>query len=553
MKIALVQESPVIGDVQGNVRLLQTAIASAADRGANLAVCCELAITGYPPRDYLDRREFILDQRAALDSLASACAIPTLVGFIDHREISGHLHLFNAAACIENGRVVDIVHKTLLPTYDVFDERRYFTPGTERKLTSLAGLRIGVSICEDIWNDKEYWSDLRYDIDPLEELVALKPDILINLSASPFSANKPAIRRKLLQAQASKCQLPLIMVNQIGAHDDLVFDGGSMALGSSGQVVARCSEFSTDCLLVDFDIGRNELSGPVDYSNDLTETCETQSGLNALILGLKDYCRKCGFSSVILGLSGGIDSALTAAIASAALGPDNVYAVALPSKYSSEHSLDDAEELAQNMGIHYQVISIEDTVDAIERSLAPAFADCQEDVTEENIQARARGIVLMALSNKFGHLLLNTGNKSEVAVGYCTLYGDMCGGLSVLSDVFKTEVYRMSNEINRRAGRTVIPESTITKAPSAELRPGQVDQDSLPPYELLDSLLERYIEGHESATSLYNDFDRETVDRVLQLVRRSEFKRYQLAPGIKIRSKSFGPGRRMPLAHRSPC
>ncbi|MBL4636685.1 MAG: NAD+ synthase [Kofleriaceae bacterium] len=553
MKIALVQESPVIGDVQGNVRLLQAAISSAADRGADLAVCCELAITGYPPRDYLDRREFILEQRAALDSLAGACAIPTLVGFIDHREISGHLHLFNAAACIEDGRVVDIVHKTLLPTYDVFDERRYFTPGAKRKLTTLAGLRIGVSICEDIWNDKEYWSALRYDIDPLEELVAMKPDILINLSASPYSANKPATRRKLLQAQARKCKLPLVMVNQIGAHDDLVFDGGSMAFDSSGQVVARCSEFSTDCLLVDFDKDSHELSGPAGNADDLSETCETQSGLNALILGLKDYCRKCGFSSVILGLSGGIDSALTAAIASAALGPDKVYAVALPSKYSSEHSLDDAEELARNMGIHYQVISIEDTVDAIERSLAPAFADCQEDVTEENIQARARGIILMALSNKFGHLLLNTGNKSEVAVGYCTLYGDMCGGLSVLSDVFKTEVYRMSNEINRRAGRAVIPESTITKAPSAELRPGQVDQDSLPPYELLDSLLQRYIEDHESAASLYNDFDRETVDRVLQLVRRSEFKRYQLAPGIKIRSKAFGPGRRMPLAHRSRC
>lgn len=552
VKIALVQESPIIGDLQNNVRLFQSAISNAADKGAELAICCELAISGYPPRDYLDREEFITDQRLALESLALACPIPTIVGFIDHERIAGHLHLYNAAACIDEGKVVDIVHKTLLPTYDVFDERRYFSPGKKRKLVSLAGLKLGVSICEDIWNDRTFWKDTRYEVDPVEELAALKPDLLINLSASPFWTDKRALRQELLQAQARKHQLPLFVVNQVGAHDDLVFDGGSMAIDQSGQIIARCSEFTRDCGITDFDSTRKTLRGGfVGDQHPFSQEGEIAAGLDALVLGLRDYAKKCGFQSALIGLSGGIDSALTAAIACLALGEDNVHGVALPSKYSSQHSLDDAEALAKAMGLHYRIIPIADTVEAIEKSLAPAFVGHEEDVTEENIQARSRGIILMALSNKFGHLLLNTGNKSEVAVGYCTLYGDMCGGLSVLSDVYKTDVYRMSREINRRAGRALIPVSTIDKPPSAELRPGQLDQDSLPAYSLLDEILRRYIEEEQAIKILYKDFDKSVVDRVVHLIRRSEFKRYQLAPGLKVRSKSFGPGRRMPLAHRS--
>ncbi len=551
MKLALIQESPVVGDLAGNVKMLADSLQRASEEGAELAVCCELAISAYPPRDYLDRSEFIEAQRQALDTLAQQAAIPTLVGFIDSQLQRGHLHLYNAVAFLQDGKVSEIIHKSLLPTYDVFDERRYFSPAQERRLLNIGGVQVGISICEDIWNDATHWSAHRYDLDPVAELAELGAELLINLSASPYSATKRKIRRDMLCTQARKHGVPLIVVNQVGAHDDLIFDGGSMAINGDGSVAARCAEFATDRIVIDIDIGQKTIAGPMASAHAFDDNGETQAGLDALIMGLRDYCQKCGFSSVTLGLSGGIDSALTAAIASAALGPQNVYAIALPSKYSSEHSLTDAQALAESMGIHYQVISIEDTVAAIEASLATPFAGLEQDVTEENIQARARGIILMAISNKFGHLLLNTGNKSEVAVGYCTLYGDMCGGLSVLSDIFKNEVYAMSKEVNRRAGKAVIPNSTIEKPPSAELRPGQLDQDSLPPYDILDSLLQRYLEEHEPKESLYADFAPDVVDRVLRLVSRAEFKRYQLAPGLKVRLKSFGPGRRMPLACKS--
>lgn len=551
MKVALVQESPTVGDLSGNVKRLTRALESAASKQADLAICCELALSAYPPRDYLDRREFIDAQLAALQSLAAHCSLPTLVGFIDRQHIDGQSRLFNAAAFIDQGAVQEVIHKSLLPAYDVFDERRYFTPAKERRLLDIAGTKVGVSICEDIWNDAGYWETLRYSIDPIEELAGLGAQLLINLSASPFSQGKRQIRREMLCAQARKHGLPLVVVNQVGAHDDLIFEGGSMAIDSQGEVRARCNEFEPDLLLAEIDIQKGSVAGRLRDVPGFDASGETEAGLNALILGLRDYAHKCGFRTAVLGLSGGIDSALTAAIAAAALGPENVYGIALPSKYSSDHSLKDAEDLAAAMGIHCQTISIAESVAAFESSLAQSFAEREEDVTEENIQARSRGVILMALSNKFGHLLLNTGNKSEVAVGYCTLYGDMCGGLSVLSDVFKTEVYRMSEEVNRRAGKTVIPESTLQKAPSAELRPGQLDQDNLPAYDILDELLERYVEKHESAAALRDSFAPEVVDRVLKMVQRAEYKRYQLAPGLKIRLKSFGPGRRMPLACQS--
>ncbi len=548
MKVALVQESPIVGDFQGNVDRLLISLERAAALGADLAVCAELAISAYPPRDLLDRPDFVGEQLLALERLAAHAALPTLVGFVDRNERDGIKHLWNAAALLDGGKVVDTIHKTLLPTYDVFDERRYFTPAPHRRLLHVGDHKLGVSICEDIWNHSEYWEDRRYHEDPIEELVALGAEVIINLSASPFWMDKRRVRQEMLQAQAAHYGLPLLVVNQVGAYDDLIFDGGSVAIDAAGAVCGSCKEFQTDLLVVDLASDHKHIATAKRQTHAFDEEGETLACLDALILGLRSYAHTCGFQSVVLGLSGGIDSALTAAIASEALGPENVYGVALPSKYSSDHSLTDAKALASAMGVHYQVISIEETVAALERSLASSFEGTEEGVTEENLQARARGVILMALSNKFGHLLLNTGNKSEVAVGYCTLYGDMCGGLSVLSDVFKTDVYKLSLAVNKRAGKAVIPESTIRKPPSAELRPGQLDQDSLPPYDVLDPLLARYVEQHESAESLAKDFDPETVQHVIRLVHRAEHKRYQLAPGLKVRSKSFGPGRRMPLA-----
>ena len=546
MKIALVQESPLVGDLRGNVDRLLEAFSEAAGRGADLAVCSELAISAYPPRDYLDRPDFIEAQLQELQRLAQHAALPALVGFVDRAQVKGQTRLLNAAAYIENGAVKEVIHKSLLPAYDVFDERRYFTPASERRLLDIGGIKVGVSICEDIWNDADFWETRRYGLDPVAELAELGAQLLINLSASPYGMNKRKLREEMLCAKAKKHQIPLIVVNQVGAHDDLIFDGRSLAIDAGGTIRARCHDFESDLLIADVSPGGVE--GSLRPSASFDVQGETQAALQALVLGLRDYAHKCGFKTAILGLSGGIDSALTAAIAAAALGPQNVYGIALPSKYSSEHSRSDAEDLAKAMGIHYDLISISKTVAAIEESLEPSFAGQADDVTEENIQARARGIILMALSNKFGHLLLNTGNKSEVAVGYCTLYGDMCGGLSILSDVFKTEVYRLSAEVNRQAGKDVIPRSTLTKPPSAELRPGQVDQDSLPPYEVLDALLEKFIEEQQSPEELKDNFDPQLVDRVLAMVRRAEHKRYQLAPGLKIHHKSFGPGRRMPLA-----
>ena len=548
MRIALVQCNPIVGDIAGNLRHLDEAITRAARDGAELAVCSELAVCGYPPRDLLDRPDFIDANMRAVDRLARDAAISAVVGFVDRvtSRAPGRA-LRNAAAVITGGSIQSVHHKVLLPTYDVFDEWRYFEPGGEVSVAEVGGVRLGISICEDIWNDANFWPRRHYRRDPVEELVQRGAQILINIAASPFTVDKRAIRPQMLAAQARKHKRPLVMVNQVGGNDDLVFDGRSVAITSSGETAAAARELAEDLVIVDVDpddgsVRGGELAAP---------TSDAAAVLSALVLGTHDYVHKCGFGSALVGLSGGIDSALTAAIAVRALGSDKVLGVSMPSRYSSQHSKDDARDLADALGIELRSIPIEGLYAAAVEALAPAFEGRGPDVTEENIQARARSIVLMALSNKLGHMLLTTGNKSEMAVGYCTLYGDMSGGLAVISDVPKTMVYTLSEEVNRQARRELIPRSTIDKPPSAELRPDQTDQDSLPPYEVLDAILEMYIEEHRSqAEIIAAGHDAATVRAVLGLVQRSEYKRNQAPPGLKIRGKTFGPGRRMPLAAR---
>ena len=559
MKIALLQINPVVGDIRGNVDAVIDGMREAARLGAELAITPELVVCGYPPRDLLERPAFVEAIGDALDRLAAAAPIPAVIGFVEHAAGAGDeptgRRLRNAAAVIADGVVCSVHHKSLLPTYDVFDEWRYFEPGDRVTLAQVAGVQLGISICEDIWNDGEFWTTRKYPRDPVEDSVALGAQLLINISASPFAVGKRALRARMLGAQARKHGRPLLMVNQVGGNDDLVFDGASMAFSADGTLGARAREFASDLLLVDVDLETGQVSGPMAPAHAEGEQGTAAAALDALVMGVRDYVYKCGFKSVLLGLSGGIDSALTAAIAVRALGAENVHGVSLPSRYSSEHSRDDARQLAENLCMPYQTIAIEGPYAAALEAVRPAFdalaGEQAVGVAEENLQARCRGLLLMALSNKLGHLLLTTGNKSELAVGYCTLYGDMCGGLAVISDVPKTMVYELARELNRQAGSELIPRSTLEKPPSAELRPDQLDQDSLPPYDVLDSILERYIEGHRSREQIVAaGFAPEVVDRVLGLVRISEYKRTQAAPGIKIRLKSFGPGRRMPLAAR---
>jgi NAD+ synthetase len=456
----------------------------------------------------------------------------------------------NSAALIDGGQIVTVVRKSLLPTYDVFDEWRYFEPATDVAPIDLRGRRLGISICEDIWNDTDFWPHRLYRSDPIESLVARGAEILINVSASPFTMEKRALRPRMLAATARRWHRPLVFVNQVGGQDDLVFDGASLVLGADGEVIARAREHAPDLIVADLDRKTGDM-------HELAPT-DLRSALDALTLGTADYARRCGFPRALLGLSGGIDSALVACIAARALGPENVLGVAMPSRYSSEGSLTDAAALAKNLGIDFNVISIEPMFEAYLGALAPAFADARAgesgdtgaeaaDLAMQNLQARVRGAILMALSNRHGRLLLTTGNKSELATGYCTLYGDMAGGLAVISDVPKTLVYNLAREINRE--RAVIPEATLTKAPSAELRPNQTDQDSLPPYELLDAILDAHLEqGLDSQALVAAGFDASIVNDVVRRVRVSEYKRRQMPPGLKITGKAFGPGRRMPIA-----
>jgi NAD+ synthase (glutamine-hydrolysing) len=545
MKIALLQINPTVGDLEGNARLIADASREAALRGAQLAVTPELALVGYLPRDLLLNADFVARSRLRLGRLAADLrdSVPLLVGLPEPNDADEGRPLFNSAAFVRGGRVEHTFRKTLLPTYDVFDEDRYFEPAHGAQLLEIDGCRVGISICEDIWNDRDFWKRRRYHTDPVEELVRAGARTIVNLSASPFSAGKHHLREQMIGSMARRHQVPIVYVNQYGGNDDLVFDGRSSAFAADGSVIARGHAFAADVVLCD--LSRREALPPAD---DAVE----DEIWHALVLGTRDYARKCGFARAVLGLSGGIDSALTAAIATEALGAENVLGVLMPSPYSSRGSMDDSLTLARNLGIDTLTLPIADAMQAMNGALADAFAGTAPDTTEENIQARIRGNLLMALSNKRHALLLTTGNKSELAVGYCTLYGDMSGGLGVIADVPKTMVYRVARWLNDTRGHAVISDAILTKAPSAELRPNQTDQDSLPPYDVLDAILQRHVEGLQSADEIVQaGFDRQTVDRVLAMVRGAEFKRKQAAPGLKVTDRAFGTGWRMPIAKKN--
>jgi NAD+ synthase/NAD+ synthase (glutamine-hydrolysing) len=543
MKIALLQVNPTVGDLAGNAERILDALRQAAGAGAALAATPELALVGYLPRDLLlspgfVRRSWDMLERVAADAAALP---PVLVGLPEPNPSDEGRPLFNSAVLLKDGRIDQRFRKALLPTYDVFDEDRYFEPFHGAQVLDIAGHRVGISICEDIWNDRDFWKRRRYHHDPIEELVAAGADTVLNLSASPFTAGKHRRREEMLSSMALKHHIPIAYVNQYGGNDDLVFDGRSCMFNAEGAVFARGRAFDADVVVCDIDAPR-----PIAPPSDLGIESEIW---RALVLGTRDYVRKCGFTTAVLGLSGGIDSALTAAIAADALGPANVLGVLMPSPYSSRGSLDDARALADHLGIETTTLPIAPLMRTFDETLCPVLGNNPPGVAEENIQARIRGNLLMALSNTRGALLLTTGNKSELSVGYCTLYGDMSGGLAVIADVPKTMVYRVARWLNDSTGRTLIPESSIIKAPSAELRPNQTDQDSLPPYQVLDDILERHIEKHQPAEEIVAaGFDRATVERVLRLVRLAEFKRKQAAPGLKVTDRAFGTGWRMPIA-----
>lgn len=539
IKIGVAQTNAVIGDFPGNARRLLAAYRECLDQGADLVITPEMSLAGYPPRDLVFKSQFVPKCLQALDYLAGEIQhVPLLVGYIDRNSTTLPGKPFrNAAAWLENGEIRERFWKTLLPTYDVFDERRYFEPGTECRAIEWNGTRVGVTICEDIWTE-DFLQRPLYGRDPVAELTENGIDLLLNLSASPYHLGKPASRRALISSIAKKANAPVVYVNSIGGQDQLIFDGHSLVAAADGTILCELAGFSESTAVIDL-----EKTAPRSFAENHDEAAELHQ---ALVLGLRDYAGKCGFSSVCLGLSGGIDSALVAAIAAEALGPQNVHGLTMPSPYSSGGSVADSHTLARNLGISCREVPINGIFSSIKQTLAPVFAGKAEDITEENLQARIRGMLLMALSNKDGHLLLTTGNKSELAVGYCTIYGDMCGGLAVISDLPKTDVYRLSRWINR--DREIIPWNTIEKPPSAELRPGQKDQDTLPPYDILDAILELYIEEQFSTEEiLARGFDETTVRWIQRRVDLNEWKRQQAAPGIRVTTKAFGMGRRMPI------
>jgi NAD+ synthetase len=541
MKLALAQINTTVGDIPGNEAKILAAYNRAASAGADLVTVPELSIAGYPPRDLLLKNGFVARNLEALQRLADATGRTALVvGYVGRNEVRPGRETTNAVALLQHGKIVATRTKTLLPTYDVFDEDRYFEPATENKPVHWHGSDLGLTVCEDVWNDEDFWRDRRYRRNPAVELAGAGAKLILNISASPWHLGKNRLRREMLANLAAKAACPLVYCNLVGGNDELVFDGASLVFNARGELLAEGKMFEEDFLLVDLAQAK-----PIQH-----ETLGDEEKLyKALVLGLRDYMHKCGFKSALLGLSGGIDSALTAVIAVEALGRENVRGVSLPSEFSSQGSLDDARILAQNLGIQYDVVPIQPMFLAAKGQLKGVFAGRPEDTAEENIQARLRGVVLMGMSNKFGSLLLTTGNKSELAVGYCTLYGDMCGGLAVISDVPKTMVYRISRWINRE--REIIPIASITKAPSAELRPDQTDQDSLPPYDILDAILEAYVvQGRSSTEIIQSGFDADTVRRVVRLIDLNEYKRRQAAPGLKVTTKAFGVGRRIPIAQR---
>lgn len=551
MRIALAQLNPTVGDIRGNTERIVAAVREAKGRGADVVATGELAVVGYPPKDLLLKPKVIALCAEAVEEIARASeGITTLVGMPERNVTSVGRPLHNAVAMVRDGKVVAKRHKSLLPTYDVFDESRYFEPGPERELTFLDDKVVGLSICEDLWNEPAMFPRQLYHVNPIEALAQAGAQLLINISASPFVIGKHAFRKQLFAHQAKKYGMPIFYVNQVGANDELVFDGNSCVFDARGELVAQARDFAEDLIVVDTLTMRGEGEGERVVPREGVASVHA-----ALVLGLRDYVRKCGFSKVVLGLSGGIDSAVVAALAAEAVGAGNVLGVSLPSRFSSGHSKSDAEVLAKRLGIRYEVLPIEGPHRAMEEALGGLFAGTRPGLAEENIQARVRGNLLMAISNKFGHLLLTTGNKSEIATGYCTLYGDMAGGLAVISDVPKMMVYELARYMNAeavKAGREgPIPEGTLTKPPSAELRPDQKDQDSLPEYEVLDAILQRYVEEEKSTWEIIDEgFDEATVLRVVRLVDLSEYKRKQAAPGLKVTSRAFGFGRRMPIAQR---
>ena len=542
MKIALAQIDPTVGDFTGNLERIVAASRRAAALGARLTVFSELAICGYPPADFLEKPSFLARCRSAVDELAAATRdLPSavLAGVALPAPPETGKPAVNAAVLLDRGTLLLEQHKRLLPFYDVFDEQRYFAPSRGQQVVELDGVRLAITICEDAWNDKNFWPQRLYKVDPMEELMRQQPALHINLSSSPFWHSKRAIRREMLAAIARRDGVPVLMSNQVGGNDSLIFDGSSLALNARGELIAQAASFAEDLVVVD------PFDAPV---LPVAEDDDTAAAYRALVLGTRDYVRKCGFKKALVGLSGGIDSALVAAIAADALGPENVIAVGMPSPYSSAGSIDDSRHLAANLGIRFELIGISGLFAEFTRALQPQFAGLKADTTEENIQSRIRGCLLMALSNKFSALVLTTGNKSEMAVGYCTLYGDMVGALAVIGDLVKTRVYAVCRWLNRE--REVIPAAILDKPPSAELRPDQKDTDSLPPYEVLDPILEAYVERYETPEQIAqaNGFPLDLVQQVVRLVERSEYKRQQAAPVLKVTSKSFGMGRRFPIA-----
>ncbi|MBD2258652.1 NAD+ synthase [Pseudanabaena sp. FACHB-2040] len=573
MKIAIAQLNPTIGDLAGNAQQVLEAARQADQLGANLLVTTELVLCGYPPRDLLLRPSFIDEMGLTVEQLAQNLPVdlPVLVGLAlpnsqarDH----GGKALFNSTVLLHQGKIQQVFHKQLLPTYDVFDEARYFAEGqgfcqfdlwerSDAATRSGTPVRIGVTICEDLWNDEEFWGGRSYPRNPIANLAETGVDLIVNLSASPYSVNKQKLRESMLGHSSTRFHCPIVYANQVGANDDLIFDGSSVAFNRQGEVVARAASFERNLVLVEYDAHQRDLQSGQKVPLFTSEDAEIWS---ALVLGVRDYAHKCGFSKAVIGLSGGIDSALVAAIATAALGPDNVFGVLMPSPYSSDHSVKDALDLCQNLGIRYETLPIGTLMQGYDKTLEGLFAGTEFGIAEENIQSRIRGNLLMAVANKFGYLLLSTGNKSEMAVGYCTLYGDMNGGLAVIADVPKTRVYSLCNWLNERTGEqgsllpsasSPIPSNILAKPPSAELKPGQVDQDSLPPYEVLDDILERLVQRQQSLVEIVEaGHDPETVKKVVRLVSRAEFKRRQAPPVLKITDRAFGMGWRMPIASR---
>ncbi len=541
MKIGLAQINTTVGDIVSNRHKIIVAYRKLCESGAELVLFPELVITGYPPRDLLFKSRFVPDNVASLHKIAAETSdIPALIGYVAPNMGMKGRPFYNAAAWCEGGKVKLSVNKCLLPTYDVFDEDRYFESSNMPQIINYKGLKLGITICEDIWTSCNIHTGKRYNQDPVEHLAGKNIDILLNLSSSPWHNGKSYVREKLVKAAAKRCGCPVFYCNAIGGNDELIFDGNSLAATPDGKIISRLESFKEELRVISSEI---ETEAASSYQNEM------ESIHDALTLGLRDYAHKSGFKKAVLGLSGGIDSAVTAAIAVDALGSENVIGISLPSSISSQHSKDDAARLAKQLDITYQQLPIVELVKASEKALKPIFEGAKRDITEENIQARSRGVLLMAISNKFGSLLLTTGNKSELAVGYCTLYGDMAGGLAVISDLPKVKVYALARWMNRE--KELIPWSSIEKAPSAELRPDQKDEDSLPPYEILDQILELYVEeGKSSDQIITSGFNESIVKDVIRKVDLNEYKRKQSAPGLKITPLAFGVGRRIPIVQR---